>query len=86
MILVKVLKRKDASSVVVAVAVGLVIFTFVSSITERLASRLSSRNPQPVVDWHSQYLYPLVLAVLELLVLEILGWLYVWAVVGMKKK
>lgn len=87
MVLVKVLKRRDASSAVVAIAVGLITFSFVSAVTEELASKISSRNPSPVGgDWHSQYLYPLVLAILELLVLEVLGWIYVWTAGSMKKK
>lgn len=86
MVLVKVLKRKDASSVVVAVAVGLIIFSFLSTVTGPLAAEISSINPQQVGEWRNQYLLPFVAAVLQLIFLEVLGWIYVWAAGSMKKK
>lgn len=77
MVVVSMLKRKDAASVVVAVVVGLIIFSFLSSVTDPLASSISSRDTAG--DWQNQYLYPTVLAALELIALEILGWIYIWA-------
>ena len=80
MLLVKVLKRRDASSVVVAVVVGFVLYQLVSTVTPRWASWLSNTNKSAYgsVDWKAEYLYPVVMAVLELLILEVLGWVAVW--------
>jgi len=77
MVVVRMLKRRDAASVVIAVAVALILYALVSAVSDPLASNLSDRNPVPVSDWHTQYLYPVVLAAIELIALEILGWIYV---------
>jgi hypothetical protein len=37
-------------------------------------------------SWKVTYLYPVVLAILEILVLELIGWIYVWSTTGAKKK
>jgi hypothetical protein len=84
MVLVKVLKRKDASSVVIAVIVAMVVFNLLQSLTATPAGRLLGLHEgqypayaYPGVDWKGQYLFPVVFAVLELLLLEVLGWVYV---------
>jgi Na+-driven multidrug efflux pump len=86
MVLVKMLKRHDGSSVVAAVVVGLILFTFVSSISSPLAQKLSDTSMSSVTNWHTQYFNPLILCVLELVALEILGWLYILVVGSGKKK
>jgi flagellar biosynthesis protein FlhB len=92
MVLVKVLKRRDASSVVVAILVAMILFNLVQTITAKWAGSLSglSNNQyasymSPGTGWKGQYLYPVVYALLELLVLEVLGWIYVWASSAFKK-
>jgi len=78
MVLVRMLKRKDAASVVVAVVVGFIVYNFLNGVVEPWASDLSSKTTSTVGgDWHDQYLYPSLLAALELLVLEVLCWAYV---------
>lgn len=80
MVLVRMLKRKDAASVVVAVVVGFIIYAFLSTIAEPLADKLVSRNPSLVSgDWQTQYLFPAVLAAIELVALEVLSRIYIWA-------
>jgi hypothetical protein len=86
MVTLRILKRKDAASVVVAVVLGFVVYGFLSGIAEPWASDLSSRTTAVASDWHDQYLYPVLLAVLEVLVLEVLSWLYVWSVASAKQK
>ena len=85
MVLVKMLKRRDGSSVVVAVAVGLVLYFLLNNLSAPLASKVTS-HPISVANWKDQYLYPLVLAVIELVILEILGWIYIWVNAGLNKK
>jgi flagellar biosynthesis protein FlhB len=87
MVLVQVLKRKDASSVVVAVVVAMVLYQVVQTIPAKWAGWLSGLQDGQYTtytngntDWKGQYLYPIVFAILELLVLEVVVRLYVWAV------
>jgi hypothetical protein len=84
-ILVRMLKRRDAASVVVAVAAGLILYFMLNNLAAPLASRVTS-HPITITSWKDQYLYPLVLAAIELLVLEVVGWLYVWTYAGLRKK
>jgi ABC-type enterochelin transport system permease subunit len=86
MVLVKMLKRHDGSSIVVGVVVGLILFTLVSSVSTPLAQKLSSVNPAQVTNWRNDYFNPFILALIELLALEILGWLYVLVSGSNKKK
>ena len=86
MILVKFLKRMDAVSVVVAIIVALILSQMINTIVGPWANRLSTVGPHQSVDWHNQYLYPVVAAALQLLLLEVLGWVLVWLSMGMKKK
>lgn len=84
MVLVKLLKRRDASSVLVAILIAMILGQALTSMTANLASKISDLNNNqnygfggPGSDWKNQYLFPLVWAVLQLLVLEILAWIYV---------
>ena len=83
MLIVKVLKRKDAASVVVAVVVALILHQLVQMVTPELASRLSGADGFSGFDtggpgWQTQYLHPVVWAALQLLLLEVLCWVYVF--------
>ncbi|MEX1059203.1 MAG: hypothetical protein WEC17_02115 [Candidatus Saccharimonadales bacterium] len=82
---IKVLKRKDASSVVVAVVVGLIIAQLLPALMGRLASVLSGVDVGPAGDWQEQYLVPVVNAALQLLLLEVLLWVWTALVASMKK-
>jgi hypothetical protein len=93
MVLVKILKRRDASSVVVAVLVAMILAQPISDVTTRLAAKISSlHNGQyvgyayPGSGWKGEYLYPVIWAVLQLILLEILAWIYVLSVGSVKKK
>ncbi len=84
--IVKVLKRKDAASVVVAIVVAMVLYQLVNQLTGKAAGELIglkegeflSYSP-PGAGWKILYLHPVVSAALQLLALEILVWLYVGA-------
>ncbi len=85
MVLVQILKRKDASSIVVAVVVAMII-SQVLGVMSNLAGWLSGlHNGQypgysfPGSGWKGEYLYPFVLAILQLLLLEVLVRVYIWA-------
>lgn len=88
MYVVKVLKRKDASSVVLAIVVAMIVLQFISSVTMELASRLAlwqwdksaagGAGFYPSSGWQTTYLQPLVAMLVELLALEVLVWVYVW--------
>ena len=93
MILVKILKRKDASSVLLAVLIALIVWQPLGQVTSRLSARISGLHGNqyynyapPGSGWHAEYLYPLVSVFVELIVLEVLCWIYVWTVGSMKKK
>lgn len=87
MLLVKILKRRDASSVVVAIVVGFVLFTMLSSVTATWSDRLLNTGSYHMgADWKTAYLAPILTAFFELVLLELLGWIYVWFTAGFKKK
>lgn len=74
----KVLKRKDAASVIVAVAVGMLLYQFVSHIGVALADRFSTFEVDGVgsPDWQDHYLVPFIALLVQLLLLEAVIWLY----------
>jgi hypothetical protein len=91
MVLVKILKRRDASSVVVAILVATILLSVVQTIPAKWAGWISGLHngqyPAYVSsDWKAQYLFPVVYAILQLLVLEVLAWIYIGATGSMKKK
>lgn len=83
MVLVKILKRKDASSVLVAIVLAMIVAQPLSMMTMRLASKIASANngqygfSGPGGGWKNEYLFPLVWAVLQIIILEILAWVFV---------
>jgi hypothetical protein len=89
MVLVKILKRRDASSVLIAILLAMIVASPLSTMTIRLASKISSVNGQyggPGGGWKNEYLFPLVWAVLQIIALEILGWIYVLGTSPLKRK
>jgi hypothetical protein len=92
MVLVKILKRRDASSVVVAILLAMIISQPLNQATSPLAGHLSGLKDgqyfgtAPPGAGTSYYVYLVVWAILQLVILELLGWLYVWAVSSSKKK
>jgi hypothetical protein len=92
MVLIKILKRKDASSVMLAVLVALIIWQPLAQETAKPAAKILGLNNNqylsyapPGGDWKSMYLYPVVSVILQLIVLEVLGWLWVLTA-GLSKK
>lgn len=86
MVLTKILKRRDAASVVVAVLVALILTQPIGQVTSHLAGKISQlKSGQyagyafPGSGWKGEYLYPVVWAVLQLVLLEILAWIVVLA-------
>lgn len=81
MVLVKVLKRKDASSVLVAILLAMIISTLLTSITLPLTTKITGNHNGPYGSgygsWKDNYLMPAVWAVLQIIALEILTWIYV---------
>lgn len=77
----RVLQRKDASSVLLAVLLGFITLQFVLAETSPLSARIlgESANLQAVTT-KDQYLAPLVSFVLQLIAVEVL----VWVVVGLR--
>ena len=65
---------------VVAIVVALIITQLLSSVMSELATKLagieSVRNISS--DWKSTYLQPVFYAALQLLLLEVLTWIYIW--------
>jgi len=93
MVLVKILKRKDASSVFVAVLAAWLVWQPLMQITAKPTGKLLSLKDNeyvsysyPGTGWKAQYLFPVVQLILELVVLEILAWIYIWFAGSMKKK
>jgi hypothetical protein len=87
MVLLKILKRRDASSIVVAILVAMIVFNLLLSVTAPWANQvLGLSNNSPGLGWENQYLAPALAAFFQLLVLEVLGWLWVWSVGFAKKR
>jgi membrane-anchored glycerophosphoryl diester phosphodiesterase (GDPDase) len=81
MVLIKVMKRKDASSVFVAVVLAFIIMQLLSQLTMPLANLITSGSGTPYytqnADAVGSYLHPLAWAVLQIALFEVLGMLYV---------
>jgi len=90
MVLIKVLKRKDASSVLVAIILAMIISQPLTTTTMRISSKISDLgNNGPYGgggDWKTQYLFPIVWALVQIVVLEILGWIAVFGAMPFKRK
>jgi hypothetical protein len=82
--IVKILKRKDASAVVVAVVLGLLVMNAVEAWAERPAAWLSGQTTSGD-GWNTGLWRPLITLLVQLVVFEILIWVYV-ALSGAKGK
>lgn len=77
---IQLLKRKDGSTLVVAIALGLVLAQFVSvvagDISEILAVYIGGQaaliDPLPVFDWRTMIFEPAMLALLQIVLIELL--------------
>lgn len=89
----RVLKRKDGASIVVAVVVAMIIGQPLPGLTSGLANTLSGATDGqtfsssfPSANWQTRYLQPVIWALLQLILLELLIWLYGSAKSSMKNK
>lgn len=83
MVLVRVMQRKDAASLVVAVAAGLAVFSFLSTFTAHLTSLLSGGEGD--YGFADSYWRPVVALVLQLVLLELLARVVIAAYSSVKK-
>jgi hypothetical protein len=93
MVLIKILKRKDASSVLVAVLMALIVWQPLMQETAKPAAKILGLNNSqylsyapPGGDWKSQYLFPIIWVIVQLIVLEILGWILVSGKLPFRRK
>ncbi len=70
MYIIKVLKRKDASSVVVAIALALIAYQMLPALTGDLAAYLSGLETDTVTQWRESVVFPLVNGLLQVILLE----------------
>lgn len=70
MYVIKVLKRKDASSVVVAIALALIAYQMLPALTSDLATYLSGIETDSVTEWRESVVFPLVNGLLQVILLE----------------
>jgi hypothetical protein len=92
MVLVKILKRRDASSVVVAILIAMVVSQPLNMLTSPLAGKATDLKDgqylgyaPPGSGW-KYYVYLVVWAVLQLIVLEVLARVYIGLSSASKKK
>jgi hypothetical protein len=92
MVLVKILKRRDASSIVVAIVIAMIISQPLNMLTSPLAGHIMGLKEgqylgyaPPNSGWE-YYAYEVLWAVLQLIFLEVLAWAYIWAANSSKKK
>jgi hypothetical protein len=71
MYIVKVLKRKDAASVVIAIILAMIIGGSLQSAGYDLAARLTNENQYIQDVWKMMYLVPVLSAVIQLLLVEL---------------
>lgn len=71
MYIVKILKRRDAASVVVAVVLALILLGILSTLTSDLATYLSGIETTGT-EWRENIVLPLIQGALEIILLEAL--------------
>jgi hypothetical protein len=83
--LIQVLKRKDAASIIVAILIALAVSPALGSITSPLSARMSGLAPGeyiaysvPGAGFGSQYVFPLVWAASQIVAIELVIRLYIF--------
>lgn len=84
MVLVKILKRRDSSSLIVAIVLALIVAQSLPLITGELAGVISGAEKGHYfgglgseAGWQAGYLYHVVWALLQIVLLEILAWIVI---------
>lgn len=86
MVLIQILKRKDASSVLVAVVIAWILVSLLGAVTIQLTSKISGLTDSTSgAGWKVLYLTPVVSAGLQLIVLELLARIYIWVAKALGK-
>lgn len=82
MVVVRVLKRKDAASVLVAIVLAIAVSTFLASVSIELSNKIAGVETGLDVarEWQEVYLQPFILLLLQVVFLEVLAWI----VIGLK--
>ncbi len=70
MYIVRILKRKDAASVVVAVVLAVILANALPVVTSDLATYLSGIETAQATEWRENIVRPLISAALQVVVLE----------------
>ena len=74
----RVLQRKDASSLIVAIVLGFTTLQFIANITAPLSAKILGQDMGlQSAAFKDQYLAPLVALLLQVIAVEILVWLIV---------
>lgn len=77
----KILKRKDAASLIVAILLAMILAQLITPLTARLAQVLSGPKVSMAsngIGWQPRYLYPIINVTLQIMTLEGLIRLYVF--------
>lgn len=89
MVLIKILKRKDAASVLLAIVLAMIVITPIGQMTAKPAGIISGLSGNqyfgygPPGGWQSQYLYPVLWVLVQIVALELVCWaviLLMWLV------
>lgn len=82
----KLLKRRDASSVIVAIIIAWIVAQLLPVLVAPLSGVIIGLDERqyisytiPGASWQAQYLQPVLSAVLQLVLLEVILWMYVMA-------
>lgn len=67
---IKILKRKDASSIVVAVLLSMILYPLLLTLTADLSAYLSGITNLPDYEWRIVIVQPIVSVMLQLVLLE----------------
>lgn len=92
MMLVKILRRKDAASVLVAVVLAMIIsgpLTSIGGLWTNKIIGMDGDNSVPFgsgLGWKNDYLFPVVWALLQIIMFEVLAWLYVYGARMFKRR
>lgn len=68
--IIKILKRKDAASVVVAVVLAVILANALPVVTSDLATYLAGIETAQATEWRENVVRPLISAALQVIVLE----------------
>lgn len=93
MVLIRILKRKDGASLVAGVIIAMIVAQVLPVLTSGVAGRLLGLEDGQYTSYGfpnagaaATYVHPVLSALLQLLLLEVIAWIYVWVASGSDKK